>query len=232
MNKNLDEKKSEYLLEMALEEQLENDEDMRHWAQVEEENPPHVFSKRHNKRMRKIFRKAKRVEYYELYRKRALRMIAGFLVIFCASVITVTQVDAFRWPLVKFFTKVKDKSTFFGVEEEKKHNFTKNFHDYEPTYTPDGFIVVKVDEHSTWFSIRYENGNGQFYRYYFCNDVKNFALDTEESAMTNTEINGNKASIIQKENEIKIIIYKNNTIFYLEAKIAIEEAYKIMESIL
>lgn len=232
MNKNLDEKKSEYLLEMALEEQLENDEDMRHWAQVEEENPPHVFSKRHNKRMRKIFRKAKRVEYYELYRKRALRMVAGFLVIFCASVITVTQVEAFRTPLMRFFTDVKAKSTLFGVEKESKFNLTKNFQKYEPTYIPDGFVVVKVDEHSTWFSIKCENDNGQFYRYYFCNDVKNFALDTEESAMISTEINGNRASIIQKENEIKIIIYKNDTIFYLEAKLPIEEAYKIMESIL
>ena len=40
MSRNLDEKKSDYLLELALEEQLENDEDMRHWEQLEQENLP------------------------------------------------------------------------------------------------------------------------------------------------------------------------------------------------
>ncbi len=58
MSRNLDEKKSDYLLELALEEQLENDEDMRHWEQLEQENLPHEFSEQHKKRMRKIFRKA------------------------------------------------------------------------------------------------------------------------------------------------------------------------------
>lgn len=231
MNKNLDEKKSEYLLELALEEQLENDEDMRHWEQIEEENPPHVFSERHNKRMRKIFRKAKRVEYYERYRKRALRAVAGFLIIVCASVITVTQVEAFRTPLMRFFTDVKAKSTFFGVEKERKLYLTKNFHEYEPMYIPEGFVVVEVDEHSNWFSIRYEKGKSQLYRYYFYNDVRDFALDTEVSVTINTEINGNKVSVIQKENEIKVIMYKNDMVFYLEGKISVEEAYKIMESI-
>ena len=46
MSRNLDEKKSDYLLELALEEQLENDEDMRHWEQLEQENLPHEFSER------------------------------------------------------------------------------------------------------------------------------------------------------------------------------------------
>lgn len=231
MNKNLDEKKSEYLLELALEEQLENDEDMRHWEQIEEENPPHVFSERHNKRMRKIFRKAKRVEYYERYRKRVLRTVAGFLVIICASVITVTQVDAFRWPLVRFFTSVKEKSTFFGVEKERKLYLTKNFHEYEPTYMPEGFVVVGVDETNKTFCIECENEKEQFYKFYFCSNIKDFALDTEVSIVKDTEINGNKASVIQKGNEIKIIMYKDYGIFYLEAKLSIEEAYKIMESI-
>lgn len=231
MNKNLDEKKSEYLLELALEEQLENDEDMRHWEQIEEENPPHVFSERHNKRMRKIFRKARKVEFYEEYRRRAIRTVAGFLVIVCASVITVTQVDAFRWPLVRFFTSVKEKSTFFGVEKEKKKSLTKNFQEYEPTYMPEGFIVIEISENDNGFYIKSEKEDGQFYKIYYCNTVKNFALDTEESMTVDTEINGCKASIIQKENEVKIIMYKNNAIFYLEAKLPVEEAYKIMESI-
>lgn len=231
MNKNLDEKKSEYLLELALEEQLENDEDMRHWEQIEEENPPHVFSERHNKRMRKIFRKARKVEFYEEYRRRAIRTVAGFLVIVCASVITVTQVDAFRWPLVEFFTNVKEKSTFFGVQKEKKHSLTKDFQEYEPTYMPKGFVVVEISENNNGFYIKCEKEHNQLYKLYFFNVVNDFALDTEIATTEDIKINGNKASIVQKGNEIKILMYKNDSVYYLEAKMQLEEAYKIMESI-
>ncbi len=231
MSRNLDEKKSDYLLELALEEQLDNDKDMRYWEQLEAENPPHVFSERHNKRMRKVFRKAKRVEFYEEYRKRVIRTVAGFLIIFCASVVTVTQVEAFRLPLLKFFYQVKEKSTFFGVGIDNETKLTKNFQEYEPAYKPEGFAITEIDEKKDKFYIKYEDGKGRTYRFCYFYKFKNFALDTEEAVASNKEINGHKASIVEKENKIKIIMYEEDSLFYLEGEISFEEAYKIMESV-
>ncbi len=231
MSRNLDEKKSDYLLELALEEQLDNDEDMRYWEQLEAENPPHVFSERHNKRMRKIFRKAKRVEFYEEYRKRVIRAVAGFLIIVCASVVTVTQVEAFRLPLVEFFSQIKQKSTFFGVSTESRTKLTKNFQEYEPTYIPEGFAVIEVRESKNRFFIIYENEHNNIYKFCFFRKFKDFALDTEEAIASNTEINGHRASIIEKGNKTKIIMYEGDFLFYLEGDISLDESYKIMESI-
>lgn len=231
MSRNLDEKKSDYLLELALEEQLENDEDMRHWEQLEQENPPHEFSEQHKKRMQKIFRKARRIEFYKEHRKRMVKIAASFLVIICASVITVTQVEAFRMPLLDFFYQVKEKSTFFGVSADSGGKLTKNFQEYEPTYKPEGFVVTEVSEKKDRFSIKYEDENGSNYKFCFFYKFRDFALDTEDAAVSDININGKKASIIKKEMETKIIMYENNSVFYLGGVLSLDEAYKIMESI-
>lgn len=231
MSRNLDEKKSDYLLELALEEQLENDEDMRHWEQLEQENLPHEFSEQHKKRMRKIFRKAKRIEFYKEHRKRIVKIAATFLVIICASVITVTQVEAFRMPLLDFFYQVKEKSTFFGVSADSGRKLTKNFQEYEPTYKPEGFVVTEVHEEEKKFWIKYENEKGSIYRFYFFNEVRDVALDTEDAMASDVEINGRKTSIVEKDNETRFIMYEENSLFFLTGMLSLKEAYKIMESI-
>jgi len=231
MSRNLDEKKSDYLLELALEEQLENDEDMRHWEQLEQENLPHEFSEQHKKRMRKIFRKAKRIEFYKEHRKRIVKIAASFLVIICASVITVTQVEAFRMPLLDFFYQVKEKSTFFGVSADSERKLTKNFQEYEPTYKPEGFVVTEVHEEEKKFWIKYENEKGSIYRFYFFNEVRDVALDTEDAMASDVEINGRKTSIVEKDNETRFIMYEENSLFFLTGMLSLKEAYKIMESI-
>ena len=231
MSRNLDEKKSDYLLELALEEQLENDEDMRHWEQLEQENLPHEFSEQHKKRMRKIFRKAKRIEFYKEHRKRIVKIAASFLVIICASVITVTQVEAFRMPVLDFFYQVKEKSTFFGVSADSGGKLKKNFQEYEPTYKPEGFVVTEVHEEDDEFFLKYEDEKGRMYKFCYFEKIKNFALDTEATMVSNVEINGNKASIIEKGSETRIIMYEENSIFFLGGTISSEDAYKIIESV-
>ena len=45
MSEDLKKKKSEYLLELALEEQLDQDMEMKKYEKIEETEPAHVFSK-------------------------------------------------------------------------------------------------------------------------------------------------------------------------------------------
>lgn len=56
MSKDLKQKKSDYLLELALEEQLEQDEDMKKYPLPEDVEHPHVFSEEHEKRMRRFLK--------------------------------------------------------------------------------------------------------------------------------------------------------------------------------
>ena len=134
-------------------------------------------------------------------------------------------------PLLDFFYQVKEKSTFFGVSADSGRKLTKNFQEYEPTYKPEGFVVTEVREDADRFFIVYDDGKGRKYRFCFYRKIKDFALDTEETVALNMEINGHKASAIEKGSETRIIMYEKDSVFYVSGILPFEEAYKIMESI-
>lgn len=134
-------------------------------------------------------------------------------------------------PLLDFFYQVKEKSTFFGVSADSGGKLTKNFQEYEPTYKPEGFVVTEVSEKKDRFSIKYEDENGSNYKFCFFYKFRDFALDTEDAAVSDININGKKASIIEKGSETRIIMYEENYIFFLEGTISLEDAYKIIESV-
>ena len=69
------------------------------------------------------------------------------------------------------------------------------------------------------------------YKFYYFKKFKDFALDTEDAIISDIEINGNKASIIKEESETRVIMYEENSLFFLGGTLSSEEAYKIMESI-
>ncbi len=134
-------------------------------------------------------------------------------------------------PLLDFFYQVKEKSTFFGVSADSGGKLTKNFQEYEPTYKPEGFVVTEVHEEEKKFWIKYENEKGSIYRFYFFNEVRDVALDTEDAMASDVEINGRKTSIVEKDNETRFIMYEENSLFFLTGMLSLKEAYKIMESI-
>lgn len=77
MSEDLKKKKSDYLLELALEEQLEQDTEMKKYEKIEETEPTHVFSKGHDERMQEIFKMADKVENKSRKRKRYRQIAAG-----------------------------------------------------------------------------------------------------------------------------------------------------------
>ena len=62
MSEDIEKKKSNYLLELALEEQWEKDTEMKKYEKIEETEPVHVFSKDHEERMREIFKMADEID--------------------------------------------------------------------------------------------------------------------------------------------------------------------------
>lgn len=78
MSEDLKKKKSEYLLELALEEQLDQDMEMKKYEKIEETEPAHVFSKEHDKRMQELFKMADKVENRSRKLKKYRQIAAGF----------------------------------------------------------------------------------------------------------------------------------------------------------
>lgn len=230
MNDDLQRKKSDYLLELALEEQLASDDEMNSYK-IGAENP-HKFSDEHNRKITEIIKRAEKVHKRGLHRRKHLQVAICLFIALSVSAVTVTRVEAFRLPLMRFFAEVRDKSTKFNLQGENNFNLTKNYQQYEPQYIPDGFSVLEVDEGKGTFFIKYVNDQkNQNYVFYFYSKIVNRELDTEDINVIKTHIGENEAFIIEKDNEIRVLMNKDTYQYYLQGEISVNEACKIMESL-
>ena len=68
MSRKPDVKKMEYFLEFTLEAQLNIDEETNHYKADEDSSDPHVFSSKHEQKMKEIFKLAEKKE--RMYRRK------------------------------------------------------------------------------------------------------------------------------------------------------------------
>lgn len=232
MSSDLRKKKSDYLLELALEEQMGQDMELEKYRCGNKQENPHVFSENHNRRMRRIFKMADKAEKQGRRLGKHYRIAAGLLLALCISMVLFTQVEAFRLPAVHFFMEIKEKSTMFGVKEKMEQNLTEHYKDYEPRYVPEGFAVKSVNEVEGKVLIGYLNEQKQQeYKFCFFENPGNLDADTEKGITKQITIHGCQAYVIQKGEEIRIIMDKSGKRFYLSGTVSYEEAVKVMESI-
>lgn len=230
MNIELKNKKSDYLLELALEERLEHDPDMLKYRASEELGNMHRFSEKHTKRMKKLFKIAERIEKREVRRKRKLQIAAGISFFLCISMVTVFQVEAFRLPIIQFFMEVKERSTLIHLQTDDGLGISGQYERYIPTYAPEGYAVVEVEESDKGFFIRYERGQ-DWYIYYYWDKMGDIEADTENGTIKKEIINDIPAIVIQKDNEIRINMNIGVQRFYLNGTVSYEDAKKVMQSI-
>lgn len=230
LDKNLQIKKSEYLLELAFEEQLENDEDLKKYSEEVVEH--HEFSARHEEMMKGLFKMAEKKEHGPARRKKCVQLTAGVILALCCSTIMVTQVDAFRVPVYNFFIEVKDKATRFGVSEDDRIEASEKYLAYMPAYTLKGYSISRIDEGEDYFNIGYvHEKSGKSYNFRYHESMEDIVIDTEDADTEEAEIDGNHAYIIQKEGYIRILLHKEDHLFYLAGSLTREDAIKIMKSI-
>ncbi len=117
------------------------------------DNPPeHVFSARHQRRMRRLFKSVERRDKTTMRTLPKVAMIAVATI--TAFTFSVTQIKAIREPFLELVTNIYDK--FATVD------YVGNGHDhivdtYKLTYIPDGFSLVQKQE--TVKNIFYEYHN-------------------------------------------------------------------------
>lgn len=231
MNGDLKKKKSDYLLELALEEQLELDDEMNAYAI--DNITPHEFSDEHIRKIEEILKKAETKEKRFKRRRKHIQVAVCLVFALSVSAFTVNQVEAFRLPFMRFFSEVREKSTKFGLQGENNFNLTKNFQAYEPQYIPDGFCVVNVKEEKDTFIIEYVNAEeNHYYTFYYYNNNLTREIDTEEAGIIETEIGDNEAFMIVKDDELRVWMNEDDCQFFLRGEISIDEALKILNSII
>lgn len=228
MSRMFKDKKTEILVGLALEKRMERDIRMMGLEPVE----PHVFSEEHNQRMKQVFEMARKAEKRAARRRLYSRIAAGLAVFFCLSTVMVSQVEAFRLPVLQFFMETKEKFTTVGSREKSRLGLSEKYWPYEPVYVPEGYVAVSVSETESGFDIKYEKATDhKWYTYYYWSSRERVDIDTENGEVWEETINGKSALVVQKEDEIRIIMSNGLQRFLLNGTISYKEARKILESL-
>lgn len=232
MGNNRKDLKTEMILRLALAEQLEQDSEILAFLPESEQKDKHIFSPAHEKKMRKIFRMAKRAEHRPVRRKRLQRAAACIVVFLGVSTVTISSVDAVRIPILSFFTDVKEKATQYQIVKREESPLTKAFAEYEPTYVPDGYFVENVIESNESFLIMYiDSENNQWYEFFYNSVPSTVSIDTEDAWTKETELNGNRTIIVEKNGKLRCTMYMDTSQITLIGTISMEEMEKVLISI-
>ena len=233
MSRKLDIKKMECFLEFALEAQLNSDEETNRYKADEDSSDPHIFSSKHEQKMKDIFKLAEKKERKYRMKRRLHKIVAGAAVFLIAFSVVITNVEAFRVPIFNFFTQVKEKSSFFGASSSDNNlKLTQKLADYEPTFVPDGFSVEYVDEADNMYTIQYLNENlGKWYLLTFKKEISSVAIDTENGITEHFKINGREFVRIEEFNDIRVLMYMNGNQYEVIGNIEFDVIVKILKSI-
>ncbi|MEY8332478.1 DUF4367 domain-containing protein [Lachnospiraceae bacterium 47-T17] len=151
--------------------------------------PEHVFSKRFERRMKRLIR-MERLGLYGHGRKRAVRAAAAALLIAAGVLLAaVLSVEASRVKLVEWLLDIHDEYTNIATKK-KDSDESIAFETAMPSYIPDGYTAVDREKSAATNTVQYANEQGKIIEF---DQVRaegmSFLVDTED-AVTGTVVIG------------------------------------------
>lgn len=201
---------------------------------------PHQFSPEFERKMEKLIRKARRKEWREKHRKGIRQLAAMLAVVFLAGGILVTQVDAFRVPVMNVIITIGERCSEIGLQEpERKQVVSGKYDDYLPQYILPGFCIESVTEEGNLVRVHYvaEDESGDFYSVTVAPIVRNSSssYDTENATITEILIQDYPAVLIEKlsqgEPYTQIVWFPAGDEYHLSGYLLGEEAIQVLESV-
>lgn len=197
----------------------------------EDDAIPHTFSRRHQRRMKKVLRQAYLPPTPErpvfLGRRYAVVLVAALLAAFGA----VMSVEAWRQAFFTFFQKKYPTYSDVSYEQIKDISLPETLIKYAPTYIPEGYVLTDSYEMPVTHLLYYENDQEQ--SIYFLQarlDVADFAVDTEREDFIEIDLGGQVAHFLPNEGEYMLLWENNQYAFLLRVNIDKDELIKIAKS--
>lgn len=237
MKQKLQEEMFEAMLRNALQDHREEDlltEQELHASGVS----PHQFSPEFERKMEKQIRTVRRKEWREKHRKSTRQLVAMLAVVILTGGILVTQVDAFRVPLMRVIITIGEYCSDIGIQNlEKKQVISEKYDDYLPQYILSGFCIESVTEEKDSIEIHYvaEDESGDFYSLTVSSAASNSAYDTEDAEVTEIMIQGYPAVLIEKlrqeEPYTQIVWFPGDSEYHISGYLLGEEAVRVLDSV-
>ena len=168
---------------------------------------------------------------------RTMRFAVAALGIFCIGLTTAfASNETFRVRVFSMFAEDHGQYTAIGLREDEQKAFdVPNGWEgmYYPTYIPDGFEVINVENLSEQiFLISFENKNNEYLTFEEMTEDAESNIDTENAQVYYTEIHGNTALVSAKADLTIVSWNEQNRILSVVFDGEVEEdALKVAKSV-
>ena len=192
------------------------------------------------KRMEKIMRRLRWISLKKQFFTvvpRTMRFAVAALGILCIGLTTAfASSETFRVRVFSIFAEDHGQYTAIGLREDEQKAFdVPNGWEgmYYPTYIPDGFEVINVENLSEQiFLISFENKNNEYLTFEEMTEDAESNIDTENAQVYYTEIHGNTALVSAKADLTIVSWNEQNRILSVVFDGEVEEdALKVAKSV-
>ena len=192
------------------------------------------------KRMKKMMRRLRWISLKKQFFTvvpRTMRLAVAALGILCIGLTTAfASSETFRVRVFSMFAEDHGQYTAIGLREDEQKAFdVPNGWEgmYYPTYIPDGFEVINVENLSEQiFLISFENKNNEYLTFEEMTEDAESNIDTEKARVYYTEIHGNTALVSVKADLTIVSWNEQNRILSVVFDGEVEEdALKVAKSV-
>ena len=192
------------------------------------------------KRMKKMMRRLRWIslkKQFFIVAPRTMRFAVAALGILCIGLTTAfASSETFRVRVFSMFAEDHGQYTAIGLREDEQNAFdVPNGWEgmYYPTYIPDGFEVINVENLSEQiFLISFENKNNEYLTFEEMTEDAESNIDTENAQVYYTEIHGNTALVSVKADLTIVSWNEQNRILSVVFDGEVEEdALKVAKSV-
>ena len=192
------------------------------------------------KRMEKMMRRLRWISLKKQFFTvvpRTMRFAVAALGILCIGLTTAfASSETFRVRVFSIFAEDRGQYTAIGLREDEQKAFdVPNGWEgmYYPTYIPDGFEVINVENLSEQiFLISFENKNNEYLTFEEMTEDAESNIDTENAQVYYTEIHGNTALVSAKADLTIVSWNEQNRILSVVFDGEVEEdALKVAKSV-
>ena len=192
------------------------------------------------KRMEKMMRRLRWISLKKQFFTvvpRTMRFAVAALGILCIGLTTAfASSETFRVRVFSIFAEDHGQYTAIGLREDEQKAFdVPNGWEgmYYPTYIPDGFEVINVENLSEQiFLISFENKNNEYLTFEEMTEDAESNIDTENAQVYYTEIHGNTALVSVKADSTIVSWNEQNRILSVVFDGEVEEdALKVAKSV-
>jgi len=187
-----------------------------------------VFSKEHEDKMKRLFRKEWRKQSAKIFSKYAQRAACVLLVVIIGSGVAIYSVEAWRIKFLNFVLEIGQPNTDFNFSDNGGSSYSDD--DITLEYVPMGFEMT--DSYSTRQKVFLTFTSGEKYFQIVISDINsNSSIDTENGTIEKADVNGYEAVYTTNKNINALIWHNNELVFRIAGNIPKEEILKIAENI-